>query len=619
MNEQQPTLVPGDTTGSAMVRFAAIASVSLAFALLYVGREVFIPIAMAVFFTFMLSGVAGWFERRGASRFAAGIAALSLAMLTLASITGLVFYRGSVLLDELPQYRNNIKQKVTAVQSSLHDWFGNAHATVTELQREIAAESAPDRSLSNGPALQPEAVKVEVVKTAESTSLALGNAALQVVTHPLITVGIALVLTVFFLLYREDLRDRIMRVLGETTLHVSTNALSDAGEKVSRYLSALALANAIAGAGVSVGLLVLGVPNWFLWGCLTGILRFVPVLGPLLGATFPVVVSIAVSESWIQPVLVVVWFLIVDLTIANFVEPLLYGSRTGASPTAIMLSFIVWTWLWGPFGLFLATPITVCLVALGRHISALEIFATLLGDQPVFRPSVRFYQRILAGDAPAAHQVLAETGRELDRQQLLDHVIAPAIGRVAGDWTEDLFTPERKTQIVSTLEDALRTFDSQHAADEPETLAKPSQRVIVWTSGHPLEDALLPWVQSELARDGVAAELCSSKCMLSDVAALVRVVHPHAVVLFSGIAGAAKRIPLLERMMRGVSPYPRIIVLGFDPLAGAGAEATTRRAQNPLAVRSLKGLIDAIRLIDVRTVSTDCVEAVPLVAKPLAE
>lgn len=538
----------------------SVAAVILAFGLMYFAREIFIPLALAIFFAFLLTGCTRRLENLGLGRLPAVAITMTCAMLVLIAVAGVVVYQSTVVVNAIPQYRANIREKLAAVHRTTQGWFGEAAQTVTDIQRELSTGTAPATAVTAPlpPELKP--VRVQVVQDPDGTRLPFSAGALQVVAHPFLTLGIAIALTFFFLYDRIDLRDRLLRLMGEARLHYSTNALSDAGRRVSRYLVALAVANLFSGTAVAIGLLLIGVPNWFLWGVLTAVLRFVPFIGPLLAAVFPIALSLALSDTWLQPLLVLGWFILVDLFTSNLVEPVLYGTRTGASPTAILFSFILWTWLWGPFGIVLATPITVCLVALGRHISELEFLSTLLGDEPVFRPCVRLYQRLLAQDAPAARTILQDAGNELQPIHVFDRVVAPAIGRLATDCEAGLLAADRKAAVIRTAADVIRESPpSGAAAPADATNSRPT--VLVWTTGHELEDALLGQTIELLQASGLSAVACGSSALISDVDDAVQRLRPSWILLLAATPSRARRTVLLERRWSGNSLRPARVTL----------------------------------------------------------
>ncbi|MDX2199010.1 MAG: AI-2E family transporter [Phycisphaerae bacterium] len=556
---------PAASSTDVLSRFARFATVVLVVALLYAGREIFIPIALGAFLAFVLTGATRRLEQFGFGRVLSALTTMTGGILILAAVGAVVVYQSAIVLDAIPQYRANIREKMAEAQRATTAWFGDAARTVSELQKELSAESAPASATASSQPNHATPVPVQVVSGAGELRLPFGTDALSFVAHPFITVGLALVLAFFFLYDRNDLRDRLFRLWGEAKLRISTNALSDASERVMQYLVALTLANAIAGAAVALGLLLIGVPNWLLWGVLTAVLKFVPFIGTMLAAAFPIALSLAVSESWVQPLMVLGWFIAVDLISSNVVEPILYGTRTGASPTAIIVSFVFWTWLWGPFGILLATPITVCLVALGHHIAELEFFATLLGDQPVFRPSVRLYQRVLSDDAAAAREIVASAAAELDQVELLDRVLAPAIGRVAADWDGGLLSSDRKGEVLLAVQEALETPDDNDQ-NAPKAVAIPTDRppIVVWAAGNGLEDALLPRLCEVLVSRGFRPCNCTSAMMASDVDGVVQAEKPAAVLLVAGTPARAARSSLLQRRWGDQSHRPPVLRLLCD-------------------------------------------------------
>src|SRR3954453_2419380 len=238
------------------------------------------------------------------------------------------------------------------------------------------------------------------------------------------------------LLGREDLRDRVIRLIGQGRINVTTQAMDEAATRISRYLIAQCIVNGTYGLAISLGLWLIGLtfghnspgfPNWFLWGLLTAILRFIPYIGPWIGAAFPIVLSLAVYHGMGVPLAVVGMFLVIELISNNFMEPWLYGSSTGISTVAILVAAVFWTWLWGPVGLLLSTALTVVLVVMGKYIPPLRFLDILLGDEAPLTPSARVYQRLLALDQEEAMELVRESLQESTLEQLYDEVLLPAL------------------------------------------------------------------------------------------------------------------------------------------------------------------------------------------------
>ena len=244
---------------------------------------------------------------------------------------------------------------------------------------------------------------------------------------PLATAGVIVVFVIFFLLQREDLRDRFIRLFGSRDVHRATDAMTDAAKRVSRYLLMQVCINAFYGLSVGFGLWTIGVPHPLLWALLGGVLRFIPYVGPTVGAGIPLLIAIAAEPGWTMPLLTIALFVTLEMFINNVLEPWLYGSSTGLSPVAILVAAVFWTTLWGPVGLLLATPLTVCLVVLGRHVPQLQFLEVLLGSEPVLPTEVKFYQRLLAGDPDEAEEVIEEYLEENRVPDLYQNVLLPAL------------------------------------------------------------------------------------------------------------------------------------------------------------------------------------------------
>ena len=248
---------------------------------------------------------------------------------------------------------------------------------------------------------------------------------------PFATAGLVVVLVIFMLLQREDLRDRVLRLVGGREVARATEAMDDAAKRISRYLLMQLIINVLYGIPVGIGLYFIGVPNPILWGCLATVLRFIPYLGPVIGALFPIALSFAVAPGWTLPLLTVALFVVLELFSNNVLEPWLYGASTGLSPVAVLVAAVFWTMLWGPLGLLMSTPLTVCLVVLGRHVPQLGFFDVLLGDEPALSPEVKFYQRLLARDPEEATELAEEYLEDgsLDKLYEFGHPAGPGACR----------------------------------------------------------------------------------------------------------------------------------------------------------------------------------------------
>ena len=305
---------------------------------------------------------------------------------------------------------------------------------------------------ATGPATQPMTVALVAPR---ASNLAAFQYMMRGVVGPITSFGIVMILGLFMLIRQEDVRDRALRLLGGGQLHVATQALDDAGARVSRYLLIQFIINASFGACIAAGLYFIGVPYSLLWGVLAAALRFVPYFGAPIAAVAPVAMAFVATSGWTAVILTIVLFAVLEFSIANLVEPWLYGSSARISPLAILASAVFWSWLWGPIGLLLSTPLTVCLVVIGRHVPRLRYLSVVLGDEPALAPEARFYQRLLAGDQTEAWDIAERTLRDSSPTALYDTVIIPGLILAEEDRNREELDAAREKYIFQSIRDLL--------------------------------------------------------------------------------------------------------------------------------------------------------------------
>jgi predicted PurR-regulated permease PerM/GAF domain-containing protein len=415
-----------------------VGGVVLAIGGLYLGQDIFIPFALAILLSFALTPLVNWLRRLKLPRIAAVIVAVTLAFILIGGIAFVVGRQLVQLANNLPSYQTTITEKIRSLQASAPGGgvVDKVTTTIQDLSKEISGEDKPAEpprppTLGSSPAPQepvtvriepPQAKPLEIIQTIVGPLLA-----------PLATAGLVIIFVIFVLLEREDLRDRFIKLAGAGDLQKSTQALNDAAARVSRYLLMQMVVNFTYGIPIGIGLYFIGVPNAILWGLLAAVLRFVPYLGPFLAALFPIALAIAVDPGWSMLLWVIGLFLLAELISNNVIEPWLYGSSTGLSSLAIIMAAIFWTTLWGPVGLFLATPLTVCLVVIGRYVPQLEFLGVLLGSDPVLAPEERLYQRLLAGNLEEATEIAEDYVDEHSSREFYDHVGIPALRLAEND------------------------------------------------------------------------------------------------------------------------------------------------------------------------------------------
>jgi predicted PurR-regulated permease PerM len=416
-------------------------------AVLYLGKEVFLPFAIALLLTFALAPIVSFQRRRGVPRVLAVILTVFVAFCALAVFGFMVASQVSNLAQNIPVYQTNIVEKVRSLRELGAGGGVIDHMTriVERVGEELRLGTQPAGPIADVP--QPKPVPVEIV--AQQSPLDLLRNIVVPLISPFATAGLIIVVVIFMLLEREALRDRFIRLAGYGDLHTTTEALQDAGSRVGRYLLMQLVINTTYAIPIAAGLWLLGIPNALLWGMLTLVLRFVPYIGPAIGMLLPMLVTLAVTPGWAPLIWTGALFLVMELLSNNVLEPWLYGSRTGLSPLAIVVAAIFWAWLWGPLGLVLSTPLTVCLVVLGRHVPQFEFLNVLLGNEPVLEPHARVYQRLLAGDPDEAADYAEEFLEDAYLVDFYDKVGIPALMLGEQDRQRGVLTDEKLSQFAA--------------------------------------------------------------------------------------------------------------------------------------------------------------------------
>ena len=431
-----PSVMPMGTAAPQVSPAAMAAGIVVVVGALYVGSDILIPLALAILLSFMLAPIVVRLRRFGLGRIPSVLAVVLLLFVALLGLGAIVASQVVHLAENLPKYEWNLRSKIRDLRIAIPS--GGVVERTSEMLRDLGQEleeataPAEEEAQSGAEAEAPQPVPVQVQEPEAPPLQTLRELGGPLVA-PIATAGLVVVFVVFMLLQRADLRDRVIRLLGARDVVRATEAMDDAAKRISRYLLMQLIINVLYGIPVGVGLYLLGVPNPILWGLLATILRFVPYLGPMIAALFPIALSFAVAPGWTLPLLTIALFVTLELFSNNVLEPWLYGSSTGLSPVAILVAAVFWTTLWGPVGLLLSTPLTVCLVVLGRHVPQLGFFHVLLGDEPALAPELKFYQRLLARDPEEAIELAEEYLDDEPLDKLYDMVIMPALGLAEQD------------------------------------------------------------------------------------------------------------------------------------------------------------------------------------------
>jgi predicted PurR-regulated permease PerM len=445
-------------------------------AALYLAREVLIPITLAVLLSFLLAPVVRLLHWLRLGRVPAVLIAVALGVAMILAIAGLIGTQIADLVAKVPDYTYTIQHKIEAVQNFT---FGHLSTLVNGLSHEAAAPAA-SHAPAQTPAPGPTPIPVQV--QTPLSAVAVAESVLAPIVSPLATTGIVFVVSIFIQLQQEDLRDRFIRLIGSGDLHRTTVAMDDAAHRLSRYFLAQLSVNAGFGCVIGFGLALIGVPSPVLWGVMAMLLRFVPYIGAPMAAVLPIALAAAVNPGWGMAVWTAALFLAVELVTGQAVEPMLYGHSTGLSPVAVIVAAIFWTWIWGPIGLILSTPMTLCLVVLGQHVKRLEFLDVLLGDRPALTAVESFYQRMLAGDPDEAEEQAQEILKERSLTAYYDEVAVRGLQLATGDALRGVLTTGQVNRLRGAVDDLVRELDEH--VDATVEARDPGPRLPRFLAGH---------------------------------------------------------------------------------------------------------------------------------------
>ncbi len=504
-----------------VVTVAKLLGVVVVVAALFFARDVFIPLALGLLLSFLLSPIVNRLQRMGVPNVLAVVTTATLAFVLLGVTFTLLGRELSGLITQLPQYKGELVAKARSVSGMTTGMGGGLNKLAVEVsnamdeQVETTDKASPVLPESEQTMMQKWADKLlpadvtsdeagndgKTAKTAiyvkqveKSLTLASWATTATTVLGPLATAGLVTVFALFMLIHREDLRDRVIAVISHDDYVTTTEALDEAGGRISRYLIAQTIINAGYGLVLATGLWVIGLmltdngtfPNAILWGALATCLRFIPYLGPTAAAIFPSAIALAVFPGYQVFMSVVLLITTLELICNNIIEPWLYGTSTGISAVAVIVAAVFWGWLWGPVGLLLSTPLTVCLVVLGRYVPGFKILATLLSDDVQIETSLRFYQRLLAADVDRAREILIEHVKEMGLDAASDEILVATLKRIRADRDSEHLTDsdaDRLFALTGGLIDELKSDDQQ--------IAETDLPLIMGANSHHFSESLL--------------------------------------------------------------------------------------------------------------------------------
>lgn len=568
----------------------AVGSFVLIVACLYWAQAFLIPIALSIMLTFLLSPVSGALERMALGRLFSVILVVVLTFSLLGGIGWIVTLEFGGLANELPKYTGNISQKIADVRGA---GKGGALEKVQKTVEEVKSEiQKTDKTPKAKEQSRPVIVQGEGSFAFWPVPLAVGP-----MVERFASIGLVILLVIFMLIQREDLRNRLIRLIGYGRLTVTTKALEEAGARISRYLLLQTIINSSFGLAVGFTLYLIGLPYAVLWGFLAALLRFIPYVGLFAAAIMPSALSLAVFEGWLWPIMVVGIFVALELG-CNFLEPLLYGESAGVSGVGLLVAIAFWTWLWGPVGLLLATPLTVCVVVLGKYVPGMDFIGVLMRDQPAMESNLSYYQRLLAMDQAEAAEIVEEHLKAHPTEQIYDGVLIPALnyarrdrdlGRLAEDGEQFVFRATR--EILEDL-NSLKPESLSEASNSSKTativenapVILPKVRILGYPARDEADELALLMFRQLLDSTSYEVEVMSNAVLTSEVAALIGEKSPTMIFIATVPPGGLAQTRYLCKRLRARFPNLKIVVgrwgVGSEDsntilLAGADKVGTT--------------------------------------------
>jgi predicted PurR-regulated permease PerM len=539
----------------------------LVVAVLFWAQAVLVPLALAILLTFVLTPPVTWLQG-WVGRVPAVLLVVTLVFAALGLAGVGLSWQMDHLVQDLPGYRANIRTKIADVRlAGRGSAVEKLQEAVEEIRTDLDTSEAP-----TGTALRPL-----VVASTQVTGF-LGFTWLGPVVGPLSTAGLVATMVIFMLLQRRDLRDRVIGLIGQGRLVTTTKAFDEAGSRVSRQLLMQSLVSLLYGIGVFVGLYFLHVPYPLVWATLGAALRFIPYIGPVLGALAPILVSLAALEGWTGPLMVLALFVVLELVTNLVLEAALYAGAVGVSPVVLLVSVAFWTWLWGPLGLLMASPLTVCLVVLGKHVPGLAFVGMLMDDTPALAPEYGFYQRLVARDQSEAAELIDTHIKTEPPASVYDALLLPALGYAERDRLEHRLSSEEEAAVIEAtrelVADAAETIGRHAKTGPPATAADASVlgpreplRVLGYAVNGVADEVALAMLAQLLDDLPIAMEITGARLQAVELVSLVRD-REFSVVCFADLPpSSSSKTRYLVRRLRSALPELRIAVGRWGPPA----------------------------------------------------
>lgn len=577
-------------------------------------RPVLVPVALAILLTFLLNPAVKALHRRGVNQLLA-----TAITVTIAGAVAFVFAWGigrqvSGLVGELP--RN--KEKITAKIRAMKEW--GSKSTSEEVAKMIDEITSEIQDSQGKRRTREDESEADSAKGNETIVMRSAPSGWFDITHYVGTafetfamLAFSFVLLVFFLIERADLRDRVVMLAGRAKMPMTSRALEDMTDRISRYVGVVAMINGGFGVVLTLGLLVIGVPYALLWGLVAATLRFIPYIGPWIGAIFPIAMSLATSDGWGQPISVLLFVTVVELVTNNAVEPLLFGHMTGVSPTALLISAAFWLYLWGPIGLVLSAPFAVCLVVLGKNIPQLSFLYLLLGDKPALNTHASFYQRLMLGDSHEAASIAVKQLKTADPVSVCDELFVPALKYAKRDHQRRFLSLNEQNEIVEGVQSSLKQVSrsmtdskatvDKDVADEVAANTVFLPRVLCCPASDEIDTVLINIFETLADPRSWTYEVTSQDILCSELIHRIHKDPPHILLIASMAPGDLSKARYLCKRLRAASPHLQLLVMRcgasnrrkeIEELETAGATFVTLSLQETLKVlRARRVLVES--------------------------
>ena len=560
-----------DDTSQTLKPWVTFAGCVLVVVVLYWAQAVLVPLALAVLLSFVLTPPVNWLER-WVGRVPAVLATVTLVFLILGLGAWGVARQMDHLADDLPTYRSNILAKMADVR-------GAGRGGAVEKLQETIEDIKTDLGQASGTKEPP---RQRVVVSSEPVTGFSDFSWLGPVVGPLGTAGLVLVMLIFMLLERKDLRDRLIGLFGYGQLTTTTKALDEAGSRVSRQLLMQSLVNLIYGIVAGIGLYFLGVPYALVWAALGAALRFIPYLGPVIGAGAPILVSLAALPGWAGPLWVVGFFVVLELFTNLVLETVLYAGAAGVSQVALLVSVAFWTWLWGPLGLLMATPLTVCIIVLGKHVPSLEFVGVLMADTPGLAPEFGFYQRLLARDQSEAADLIEQHIKTEAPRSVYDALLLPALNYAERDRLEQRLSTDEEAAVTDATRELLADAAESIRRLQPEpelpqetrpAIPREPLRVLGVATNGGADELALQMLGHVLDDLPIVVEITKSRMLAAELVSLVQERGVSVVCVADLPPSLPSKTRYLVKRLHAAVPELRILVGRWSPAALADESA----------------------------------------------